>query len=62
MHELDEHDGLCGSDCRNVILYVYERELYCYVYVALFKAELNLSVLAVRSDFYSSRPDSYTVT
>jgi hypothetical protein len=42
MLEQDEHEGLRGLGCRNIIPYIHGRELYCCVCVSLFKAELNL--------------------
>jgi hypothetical protein len=62
MHEQDEHEGLCDSNRRSIIPYVYRRELYYCVCVAQFKAELNLVAPIVCLAFYSSRPSSYTTT
>jgi hypothetical protein len=62
MHEMDKHESLHGSGRRSVIPYVHGEELYCCVCVMLLKVELNLFAPVVRPTFYSSRPDSYTVT
>ncbi len=53
--ECGGYENLRGLDHRSVIPYVHGR-CCIVVYVALFKAELNLSHSVVCPTFYSSKP------